>query len=330
MYVGDVGEYLSVIARADDPTAFLLEHNNVVDFLSNNLIDHVTVYTSLGDLSCEMFYNTLLLADEIVYAPPQEWSDNKELDIVSPSSCLQGLTEMLLLGFSQSTVIKNIKLAQFAPDVIPLVDDRKSTDYQLWVAGCSITHGLGVEMHQRYGYILGKNLNLATSFLTRPGSSIAWAADQILRSDIRKDDIVVWGITSTERLTVIGNNKLLPGVTAVSIERNPEVSKFVSVKDLLTQTNFYENVYAIKRVLNYCVKVGANLLLFGVLVSDNMLRFLSDKQNFWYMFYKPKFTKNSITYIFKDVGTDNIHPGPIQHQQYADFCQSALKKLNYI
>jgi hypothetical protein len=237
---------------------------------------------------------------------------------------------MLLLSVSDKISVKNIELAYFVPASVPLVDTRKTDKQQLWLAGCSVTHGVGVELQERYGHILGKSLNLSTSFLTRPGSSIPWAADQILRSDIRENDIIVWGITTTSRLTIVANNKLLPGVSARTFELYPEISKFVSPDDLTTQNVFYENVYAIERVLNYCSKIKATIVLLGVLSTEDLLRFLKSKSNFYNVNYNLTFIKDKIiNYTFLDLGSDNRHPGRLQHQQYADICQSALKNLNF-
>lgn len=331
VYVGDVGEYLSIAAISFDPTAFLLEHTNVTEFITSNLTNDTTVYTSLGDLDTGVFYNVLLLADEIVYVPPAAvWSDKKTIDVLDPTESIQGLTERLLIGLSYSKLVKNIELAYLCSQVIPLVDSRKSTEPQLWFAGCSFTHGVGVETHERYGNILSKQLNLNASFLTRAGSSITWAADQILRSNICKDDIIIWGITSNERVTAVGNNKLLPGVNINTVTAFSEITKYVLPDMLFSETTFYENIYAIERVINYCNKIGAKLFLFGILVSNNLLRFLTSKENFYYESYKLKFTNKEIITEYIDLGTDNLHPGPLQHQQYTDICQSSLKKLQYI
>ena len=329
LFVGDTGEYLSVEASTYNSNAFLLDRNNVNEFINSELNSDTTVYTSLGDLKPEVLYNVLLLADKIVYAPPETWSDGKIIDLLNPSNSSQGFTEMLLLNLSCDKVIENIEKAYFFPTVIPLTDTRKSEESQLWFAGCSVTHGVGVSTHERYGELLSKTLKFPASFLTRPGSSIPWAADQILRADIRANDIVVWGITESHRITVIGDGQLLPGVNVASFE-NKIVSKYVSIDALFSETTFYENIYAIERVINFCNKIGAKLFLFGLYVSNNALRFLKTKENFYYKPRNLKFKNNSTFFNFIDLGSDNSHPGPLQHQQYADICQASLKKLQYI
>jgi|688.fasta_scaffold21866_4 hypothetical protein len=331
LFVGDVCESLSGEALEYDPTAFLINHSNYKNFLISNIDSDITVYTSLGDLpkNLEIFYNIAMLATEIVYTPPKKWADGLTIDPVDPTICVQGLTETLLLLISNQRPVKNIELCYFNPAVNPLADLRKIKDTQLWVAGCSLTHGIGVDSSQRYGQLVACNLDLPCSFLTRPGSSIAWAADQILRSDIVSGDIVIWGVTGTERSSQIYQNKLTFTNIGSYVPDQP-IEKQALVKTLFDETTFYSHLYAIEQVINYCQKQQATLLLFGLLVSNNMFRYLKSKNNYFHCTYKLQFQDNTISIKYADLGTDNRHPGPLQHQLYADFCQTALKKLNYI
>jgi hypothetical protein len=41
-----------------------------------------------------------------------------------------------------------------------LADSRKTNSYQLWVAGCSFAHGIGIQRDQRFGQLLAEKLNL--------------------------------------------------------------------------------------------------------------------------------------------------------------------------
>jgi hypothetical protein len=63
--------------------------------------------------------------------------------------------------------------------------------------------------------------------------------------------------------------------------------------------------------------VGAKLLLVGILtnLNPNMLRFLKNKKNFCQIPYA--LNANNLLQ-FADLGSDNSHPGPLQHQLYAD------------
>jgi hypothetical protein len=199
----------------------------------------------------------------------------------------------------------------------------------MWVAGCSITHGTGVGDNQRYGQLLADELKIPCSFLTRPGSAIDWAADQILRSDIQQNDIVIWGITNAERLTYIHNNRLLSKVTPYSFEIFSEYTKIVDPIELCSQNTFYKHFYAIQQVINYCKKIKAHLVLVGILPGTHSLqRLLKKYQNYISIPYHYTFQDLCIKQNFIDLGSDHRHPGPIQHQQYKqtilDFIQSNI------
>jgi hypothetical protein len=331
IFFGDVDESLANNAKLFDSSAGLVDHSNYKEFLISDRDRDTVIFTSLGDLpkNLETVYHILMQADHVVYCPPQKWSDNKSVDCANPVASLQGSTEILL-----SLLPDSVKIDNYCPtmlDINALVDQRKSTEPQLWMAGCSITHGLGVEKHQRYGQLVSDSLGMPCSFLTRPGAAIDWAADQILRSDIQKNDIVVWGITTPERLTYIHNDQLLSGVTSQSFRSFPEYSKIIDPVELGSQNTIYKHFYAIQQVINYCRKINAHLILVGLLTGNHSLqRALKSYQNYITIHYHYTFENSSININFADLGSDNNHPGPIQHQQYKQIILDKIKQLKIV
>ena len=336
IYIGDINKELADIAMADSPTAVLIDSNNYKNFLTKNIDYNIVAYTALGDLpkNLEIVYDILVQADEIIYSPPSCWSDSGLLDDADPTASIQGLTENILLKVAnQGILVTNIELCYLKNNLILLKDSRKTDQSQLWSVGCSITHGAGVNPNQRYGQLLADALNLKCSFLTRAGSSIQWAADQIIRSDIRPNDIIVWGLTESQRLTYIHKNNWLPGVTHSTYKNFQGIDKILPLKELLSENTLYNNIFAVERVLNFCQKIQVKLYIIGLLdPGPNFLRYIKSKKeiNITNFPYKFQGNKDPIIPIYEDLGTDGSHPGPKQHQAYADFCQSALKKLNYI
>lgn len=322
IFFGDVFELTAKLAYDFDNTAFLVDVDNCSSFLSTELKNNVTIYTSLGDLynNLPIAWDLLTSADEIVYCPPDVWSDKKSIDITNPTGSIHGLTEHLLLKLPKHIKIKNFNVDNLIPDIIPLVDKRKSNNTQLWFAGCSITHGVGVDTEQRYGELIAKELQLPCSFLTRPGSSIDWASDQIIRSDVRPGDIVVWGLTAIERLTYVHNNQLLNGINYQSYKINKNLEKIVPLSALLSENTFYNHIYSIERAVNFCKVSKAKLLIVGLLISDSCLRYVADKSYFHCYSYPISFdNQNIIAFNFSDYGSDKRHPGPEQHKLYKDF-----------
>jgi hypothetical protein len=328
MFVGDVGDSVCLAAKKFNHDAFLLDQSNYKILLDQDLTRDIVVYTSLGDMpkNLQVFIDICLLSDKIFYIPAEQWSDKKSLDDFDPTSSTQGLLEHILLLVSGHVEVNGLENIKPAHNPVALVDSRKTIDAQLWIAGCSISNGLGVDSTQRYGQLLADELGMKCSFLTRNGSAIDWASDQIVRSDIRKNDIVIFGITGVGRMTYVHDKKLIPGITITSYDHDPRLESIISADHLLTQNTFYNHVNSIDRAVNFCNQIGAKILLLGLLIDANILRHLVKKPNFYH--YPYNFTYDDQFYrSYEDLGTDNAHPGPLQHQKYKNFILGKLTNI---
>jgi hypothetical protein len=151
------------------------------------------------------------------------------------------------------------------------------------------------------------------------GSSIPFAADQLLRSDIREKDLIVWGLTYRNRLSYIVDGKLehinahnVSGYTDQHIDFVPLVADDHNLQ--------YQSLIHIHQVINFANKIKANILLVGLCcdpVDELFLKMLSC--------YLSLPTKK-----FVDWGTDGRHPGPNQHKIYADTIQKHLYTVGII
>ena len=316
IFFGDVQDNLSEAAKKYDPSAWLLDYSNYTKIINNEFDSNTTVYTSLGDLPKDLniVWDILLKADTIFYCPPEIWSDGNTVDIINPGESAEGLSQILLCLLPDNIQVNN--LSHIMKDPNPLVDIRKIESNQMWIAGCSISHGVGVSHHERYGQLLANELNMSCSFLTRSGSSIDWAADQILRSDIRQDDLVIFGVTDPQRFTYMHDNQLLAGVTVGAYTAHPEYKKIIDPKNLFSHQTIYTNLYAIHKVINYCKKIKAKLFLVGILGGSNgFLTFLKSQKNYIHIRYNINFKNSNLIASYIDLGTDGEHPGPVQHKQ---------------
>lgn len=305
VYVGDNDESLAINAKTHNTSAYLVHKKNYKEFLLYDSIDDITIFTSLTDLPkinndiC-ILYEILQKADRIVYSPPLNWSDsNDEFNLSSQ--------KMLVEYFLTLINNKNNNVTGL-PDIISdnsylsLSDKRNSADKVLWVAGCSISHGVGVKHDEKFGYIIAQTLKIPLISVTKGGSSIEWAADQILRSDIRKNDIVVWGVTSEYRAP-LWRDKDVVGETSPTI--------------LINETRMYKAVTSVYQVINFCNKVGAELLILPLICSEQLRIYLKDEPNFHQLPYQTKPL---------DYGDDNEHPGVKQHDYWATYCLEVLSK----
>lgn len=329
-------------------------------------IDHYTghescVYGSLGDVSISRMLDLMLQADRVIlHNKCGRWS----------SSELQSYTYRLMYAFqrhiSQSVIegldsssvdldcpvpvdvstkpsIKNILARWRLDNFLGLADRRRCHDSQLWVAGCSFAHGTGLsDQTQRYGQLVADHLNLTVSFLTEPGTSIEWAADQIMRSDIQHKDILIWGITGINRASWFDNdgytlNVLWSMISDLKI--NGEEQKKGSRTDFLSQlivddARLYLAMRHVVQVANYCNKLGIDLvLILHPYLSleqhaNNLRQFLLEFPQ--YLDLDSKFSERDAArrWGYVDLTPDNIHPGPMTHHEWANQLISFIKERN--
>lgn len=328
IFFGDNDTTIADKAKMYNPAAYLLDTENYKNFLSS-VSKNCVCYTSLSDLPKDLsiVVSILLTADTIIYSPPVTWSDQKKINLDNITNCIQGLTESLLIHISNIKKVIDIDLCIEQKYNIDLADERKTDNKQLWIAGCSISHGIGVDVHERYGSLLSQELDLPCSFLTCPSSSIQWAATQILQSDLRSGDILCWGITNFSRIPFYYENKL-QHIFANYYKLNKNFYKILPIELLTSENTLFQNLQSIRTVTNFCEKLGVQLIMFNVL-HDNHLNRTLKKEKYYYQF-QYLLNKNYNTYqshglfVFDDLGNDNQHPGPITHQKFCKFLSQII------
>ena len=314
VYLGDVGEYLSELCRSVDADATLITQHNFSNLAPG------TYYTSLADLgTLPNLGSVLQQANTIVYAPPAVWSDQ-----YSGHSGMRNWTEDYLNVFRFKCAVKNFDHApQYNKEkILALADGRKTQQPQLWIVGCSVSHGDGVSTQDRYGQLLANRLDLNASFLTASGSSIVWAADQLLRSDLQPNDVVVWGLTAWSRTPYFKKN-LLAHINVSSYNDYPAYRSLVDPDFLNSDQLFYQSLTSVFQVINHCRKVNATLIL-ACLLDTVICDYISDQPGFLMLC---NFWGRERGELFIDNGTDGLHPGVRTHQFYADQIHQKIQQL---
>lgn len=307
LFVGD--KNIVDIAVKHDSSACLINESNLLDCSRQSKELNITAYTSLNDLAkssngAASFYSILELADQIFYRPPLDhlWSDrSRNFEWLTYKKTTEYYLYLIDLQ-KQNVDGLNLSKYQTLP-YLELSDTRKETGKTIWSVGCSITHGVGIESDQRYGHLLGAALDLPVCYLTQPGTSIEWAADQILRSDIVAGDLIVWGLTNECRAPEVKNNKVV-------------ISNDFELR--MHETRLYKSLTCIHQVINFCNKINATLVLLPFMCSENIQLALHHCNNYYQLPLKQ----------YLDLGTDNQHPGAGQHLAWANFCIDLLKDNN--
>lgn len=309
VFVGDNDQSLVKHATSFDPTAFLITTKNYELFLNTKHTSDITVYTSFSDLpkidsNNAPLFEILDKADYIFYRPPVTWSDDfGKFDWNSSKR----ITEWFLYCInSEKNNVNNLDLTEYQNSkYLELTNKRSNLESSvLWISGCSISHGVGVKESERYGELLSSEMTLPVTYLTKGGSSLKWQSDQILRSDIRKDDIVVWGLTQEVRTVKVVNGN-------VSSEHDPDIR--------LSELRLYDAVTEVHQVVNFCRKIQCRLILLPLISSEALNLLLVHLAEYTHLPYRTKTL---------DYGTDNLHPGPKTHQWYAKYALDKISKLN--
>jgi hypothetical protein len=311
VFVGNNNQELADTATSHDQTAYLIDQENLKD-------NHTgTVYVSLADLSNVAQLNELLRsADTIVYVSCNEWSDPDK----NYSQKFWTERSVQIFDLDQSKTVINCPKLVSDPkreSILHLEGNRKSENQQLWVAGCSTTYGLGVDTTQTYANLLSKELKIDYTLLARPGASIRWAADQILRSDIRNGDIVVWGLTSENRIPYYQDSLL-----HINASNFSEIAKdIMDINELDNSNSKYQTLTSIYQVVNYCNTIGAKLLMIGIHLGYEFAHYLKNLN--CYIHLNNLHGCNHYD-LYLDLGSDQLHPGPLTHQWYT---KKILEKL---
>lgn len=329
MFFGDADEKLSVLAKKYNQQAFLLEKSNYTSVIENKS-DDLVFYTSIEDLvDVDVFHQIVQSCSKIFYYRPKSQSQSQQpIHKIDFKKDTISVIEYILCKFSADIDIVGIDNLHYNENNVRyLADSRKTVDSQLWSIGCSHTHGVGIDQNFRYGQLLANRLNMPVSFLTEPGSSISWAADQILRSDIKKNDIVVWGLTMPYRLTFWEDQTFHINLHSPLDKKALSLPYIKNIEKLLVSDHmYYDAVTHIDQVINYCQKINAKLLILGIRETLELNFYYRNTKEFFQFTKKEKWWFDD----FVDFGTDNKHPGLKQHKLFAEFCYNKIKKLGYI
>ena len=353
LIVGDNTDELAEWANKNYAPISLLTIEN----LNFAITSELNFYTSLGDLRQDVYLiEALASAEKIIYHAPIEWSDIN----------MQEITEKVFLYFSLQN---KIKIENFAIDfdhgnLLSLNDIRQTIDPQFWIVGCSLAHGFSLpDINLRYGQVVADHYKKPVSFLTQVTSSFLWAADQILRSDIREDDLVIWHLPEIHRYLTYRNKSpitltlasvarksylinLITNFTSKEVKLNSkhdthegnmlDMVNFLKSTDnktlktlennILDETRLLEAVKSVYQVDNFCRHVGAKLLIISTIYSYQESNPSSD----FLLKYLLNFSNYYVLSEKVDVCDDEFHPGPESQKIWVDEIIKIIDDNSYL
>lgn len=335
LYLGDESKEFAKSVIDKHPDAVLCTDDNINDTINNKFL-----YTSICDVSRANFSRLCLTAETVhLY---EDWTDSelkKETKTIfglhSNSRIKKETQDFYNLFFNDigdSTV-------NAITDACKLIDQRKTDSKQIWALGCSYTSSIGVENHERWAVKLAEKMDQPVSILALPGANITWAADQLLRSDIRSGDTVFWLLTGVCRIDYFSESdrgvRIYPTIKDWEQDQVDHLGNYeysMLMKLLTHKWNVYMAIKSISQVVNYCKKLNVDLY-FGQGIrndptTDNVLiKILKQYPNFVLPFSVELYYNN----FMLDRGTDNEHPGPETHLKIAeDFYKYVLRNQKTI
>lgn len=349
VYVGDDNPTFRMHVSGIDRSAY--EYTSVYALEKGNVIFLSTIKHSPKDLSI-----VLTQAKEVIYCATNSWSSLESkyhtigwMNYISTFRKVKMLrANMYGLGPIEYEPIKFNK-----PIFLEPKEQRQTDGPQIWMAGCSFTNGHGLaDRNLRFGQLFADQLGLPVSFLTMNGASNQWTADQILKADIRENDIVFCGITGIARSTIYTEEKPWPITINMLDKQQPgyryliidnkkiaPMRRMITEEFLLSDHSFFESINHIEQVKNHLLKINAKYLIgyFADLdfpYLDHMGRMMhyivscADPRMF---VIRPEYPwADIITRSPEDIHNDDTpvhHPGPQQHQIYANDLLATYNKI---
>jgi len=267
----------------------VLKNSILLDSVNIKILN-TDYHTSLGDLSPQDIIKLLSNFDIINFV------DN----LFDTTSDIYNETIVLLTYISHFKKITNFSVtSKITFTDFDLIS--RPAEPTLWIFGCSHSHGVGLDAEeQRYANIVSEKLRMPLKLISKPGSSTEWSLRHLINSNLYPKDIVIWQLTTPERVSMYNNEILL------STTNNPYLLEVYSDEELFfNQINF----------LNYGISFlkGRNInFVFTSLENKNNL--LCDYKKEYVKYpeycYSPNFNV--------DLGNDNLHFGPLSNNNLAN------------
>jgi hypothetical protein len=201
----------------------------------------------------------------------------------------------------------------------PGVENLLSLDVQhrpqepvLWVFGCSHSYGSGLLSNElNFGQHMSAKCKMPLKLIAKPGSSISWSFRHLSDSNFRTGDIVVWQITSPERISY----GFPPEEIQLSNCEDPHILETFTDQHLM-----FSSFSTVKQGIKFLRTQPVKFVITSISGKSPLFYpCLLEYTKYPEYCYIPK--------IFLDRGNDQNHPGPLSHKALA---QHLLDHLQYI
>jgi hypothetical protein len=201
------------------------------------------------------------------------------------------------------------------PDVENLLSmdvQQRPQEPTLWVFGCSHSYGSALPPQAlNFSQHMSKEYKMPLKLIALPGSSIDWSLRHLFDSNFREGDIVVWQLTSPERISY--------GFPPEEIQLNQCKEPHI-LETFTDQHLMFSAISAVKQGIRFLRSQPIKFVIVSIAKKSPLFyTCLLEYTKYPEYCYIPK--------IFLDRANDQQHPGPLSHKAIA---QHLLDHLQYI
>ena len=172
----------------------------------------------------------------------------------------------------------------------------------LWVFGCSHSYGTGLrDNERRYAELVAEGLGLPLKLIARPGGSMQWTLRHIVNAAIEPRDFVIWQIINPPRTSYF-NGKHVEEI-CFSHTKNRHLLEVYNDEQI-----YFTHLSTINIGVRYLRAMQSQFMLIS-LDHNNEYQFRMEYSKYPEYYYCSDFAV--------DLGTDNLHYGPLSNKQLA-------------
>ena len=344
----------------DDSTSFRLTVTSINKFACEYIPYHGAqgniVYLHTTKFSPKELYTILTQAKEVIYCATNSWSSVESMyHTIGWIEFINTVRPIQILRAGQYGLgpVLYTSAAFNKPTFLNTVQGRQTDGPQVWMVGCSFTNGHGLaDQNLRFGQLFADTLGLPVSFLAMNGASNQWIADQILKADIKENDIVFCGLTGVARSTIYTEEKPWPITINMLDKQQPmykrlivdnkkiaPMRRMITEEFLLSDHSLFESINHIEQVKNHLQMINTKHLIGYFADLDfpylhhmgRMMHYIVSQADPRMFVIRPEYPwADIITRSSEDTNNDETpvnHPGPNQHKIYADDLLETYNKI---
>jgi hypothetical protein len=274
-----------------NPESILLDN-------ANTEISSAEYHTSLGDLTTTEIISIVNKFDSVNFVSNQ----------FAPGDGIYEDTVSLLNYISHNKDVINFNNTECETFVENKEIYTRPDGPVLWVFGCSHSYGTGLRPEEkRYAELVAEGMGLPLKLIARPGGSMQWTLRHIANAAIEPRDFVIWQIINPPRTSHF-NGKHVDEICFSHYTRNMPLLK--NLLGVYTDEQIYfTQLSNINIGVQYLRAIQSQFMLFSIDHNDQY-QYRLEYSKYPEYFY-------CLTDFAVDLGTDNLHLGPLSNKKLA-------------